>query len=83
MRILRIDDTLQRTGDTRTPFYEKISKGLFTRPIKIGGARAAGHPEHEVDTLIAARVAGASTDQIKQLVAKLHEQRTAGMPALS
>ena len=80
-RILRLNEVLTRTGDSRSPHYDKIAKGLFTRPIKIGD-RAAGHPEHEVDTLIAARVAGASTEQIKQLVAKLHEQRTAGMPAL-
>ena len=82
LRILRPNETLNRTGDTRSPHYDKVAKGLFTRPIKVG-QRAAGWPEHEVDTLIAARVAGASADQIKQLVAKLHEQRTAGMPALS
>lgn len=78
-RILRLKEVLNRTGDTRSPHYDKVAKGLFTRPIKIG-ERAAGHPEHEVDALIAARVAGASPAQIKQLVAKLHEQRMAGMP---
>ena len=83
MRILRLKTTLDRTGDTKSPHYDKVSKGLFTRPIKIGGERAAGYPEHEVDALIAARVAGASTEQIKRLVEKLHEQRTAGMPVLA
>jgi prophage regulatory protein len=82
MRILRIDDTLDRTGDTRSPLYDKVAKGLFPKPIKVG-ERAAGWPEHEVDALIAARVAGASPDQIKRLVEKLHEQRTAGMPVLA
>lgn len=82
MRILRVDDTLTRTGDTRSPLYAKVAAGLFTRPIKVG-ERAAGWPEHEVDQLIAARVAGASADQIKRLVERLHQQRAAGMPALA
>ncbi len=82
MRILRVDVTLERTGDTRSPLYDKVAKGLFTKPVKVG-ERAAGFPEHEVDALIAARVAGASADQIRRLVEKLHEQRTAGMPVLT
>ena len=82
-RILRLDKTLDKTGDTRSPHYDKVARGLFTRPIKLGGKRASGWPESEVDALIAARVAGASTDQIKRLVEKLHEQRTAGMPVLA
>lgn len=82
MRILRPDETLNRTGDTRSPHYDKVAKGLFTRPIKIG-ERAAGWPEHEVDALIAARVAGATAEQIKHLVERLHEQRAAGMPVLA
>ncbi len=83
MRILRPNETLNRTGDTRSPHYDKVAKGLFTRPIKIGGERAAGWPEHEVEAINAARVAGASEDQIRRLVEKLHEQRTAGMPVLA
>ena len=81
-RIIRLKDTLARTGDTRSPHYEKVSKGLFTRPVKIGGERAAGYPEHEVDALIAAWVAGATTEQVKRLVEQLHMQRAAGMPSL-
>ena len=75
MRILRCSDTLHKTGDTRSPLYDKVAKGLFTRAIKIGGARAAGWPEHEVDQIIAARIAGQSDEQIRTLVQQLHEQR--------
>jgi prophage regulatory protein len=74
MRILRCEKTLDRTGDTRSPLYDKVSKGLFTRPIKLG-PRAAGWPEHEVDTIIAARIRGASDTEIRKLVERLHEQR--------
>lgn len=81
MRILRCSKTLDKTGDTRSPLYDKVAKGLFTRPVKIGGARAAGWPEHEVDQIIAARIAGYSDDQIRKLVQRLHEQRkTAATP---
>ena len=75
MRILRCEKILDKTGDTRSPLYDKVSKGLFTRPIKIGGARAAGWPEHEVDQIIAARISGASDAEIRKLVERLHEQR--------
>ena len=75
MRILRCDKTLDKTGDTRSPHYDKVAKGLFTRPIKIGGARAAGWPEHEVDAIIAARIRGESDAEIKKLVDRLHIER--------
>lgn len=75
MRILRSGRVLDKTGDTRSPLYDKVTKGLFTRPIKIGGARAAGWPEHEVDQIIAARISGASDAEIRKLVERLHEQR--------
>ncbi len=74
MRILRLDKILDKTGDTRSPHYDKIAEGLFTRPVKIG-VRAAGWPEHEAEAIIAARVAGASDADIRKLVQRLHEQR--------
>jgi prophage regulatory protein len=75
MRLLRISATLERTGETRTPLYVQISKGLFTRPVKVGGRRAAGWPEDEVQAILSARVAGAPDDEIRKLVDRLHEQR--------
>lgn len=73
-RILRARETLDRTGDTRSPLYDKTARGLFTKPVKLG-PRAAGWPEHEVDALVAARIAGVGDDDIRRLVLKLHEQR--------
>ena len=82
MQFLRPKTVLERYGYTRSQFYAAQQDGTFVRSVKIG-KRAAVIPEGEAEVLAAARVAGASTEQIKQLVAKLHEQRTAGMPALS
>lgn len=50
-------------------------KGLFPKPVKIG-ARAIAFPEHEVAAVNAARIAGKSDDEVRQLVEQLHEQRS-------
>jgi prophage regulatory protein len=81
-RILRIERVIERYGKTRSPIYADIQAGLFVRPVKLG-ERAAGWPEKELDALIAARVAGATTDQIRRLVEQLHAQRISAMPALA
>ena len=80
MRIIRIPETLRKTGYTKSPLYGDIAAGLFTEPVKIGGRRAAGHPEHEVDALVAARIAGKTPAEIRQLVDRLHEARKAVQP---
>lgn len=82
MNILRCGKTLDKTGYTKSPLYDDISKGLFTRPVKIGGARAAGWPEYEVDRIIAARIAGASDAEVRKLVESLHEQRKTALADL-
>jgi prophage regulatory protein len=49
---------------------------LFPKPIKLS-ARAAGWPLHEIDALVAARVAGRSDNEIRALVTRLEASRTA------
>ena len=75
MRIIRCKTTLEKTGDTRSPLYDKVKKGLFTTPIKLGGGRASGWPEHEVNAIIVARIRGDCDDAIRKLVDRLHDQR--------
>lgn len=74
-RILRLKTCLDKTGDTRSPYYAKILAGLMTRPVKTGSGRAVGWPEHELDAIINARIAGASDVEIRKLVDKLHAAR--------
>jgi prophage regulatory protein len=57
--------------------YTAIHEGLFTVPVPIG-QRAVGWPDTEVRAINAARIAGKSDDQIRDLVAKLHNARMAG-----
>ena len=80
-QILRPKRVIERSGLTKSPLYAAVAAGVFTRPVKIGGARASGWPAHEIDALIQARIAGASDDDIRKLVQRLHEARkTAHQP---
>lgn len=74
MKMLRIDETLAATGDTRSPMYAKVAAGLFPRPVKLG-RRATGWPEHEVEAILVARTAGVTDAELVKLVSTLHDRR--------
>lgn len=57
-----------------------VRAGLFTTGVSIG-QRSKGWPDYEVRAIAAARIAGQSDDQIRELVKKLHADR-ANLPAL-
>lgn len=61
--------------------YNAINAGLFTKPVPIG-QRAVGWPEDEVKAICAARIAGHSDDQIRELVNRLHLKRAERLAAL-
>jgi len=74
-------DTIQRlkaliviTGLSRSTIYLRISHGLFTKPISLGG-RAVGWPASEVAALNAARIAGRTDVEVRALVARLEAVR--------
>ena len=69
----RVEDT---SGYSRSTLYLRISQGLWTRPVSLG-SRAVGWPAGEVAAINAARVAGRSDDEIRDLVTKLHTERGA------
>ena len=78
MAILRMDSVKAETGHaSHASIYGAIHAGLFTVPVPIG-QRAVGWPDHEVRAINAARIAGKSEDQIRELVTKLHQSRMAG-----
>ncbi len=66
----------QALGESRSTIYRKIGKGLFTKPVNIGGDRVAW-PANEVQAIINARIAGKSDEQIKALVIELEKARVA------
>lgn len=60
--------------DVYSAHYLDIQQGLFTRPVAIG-QRSVGWPAHEVNELNAARIAGKSEAQIRELVIRLEAAR--------
>jgi len=54
--------------------YNAIRDGLFTTGVAIG-QRAKGWPDYEVKAIAAARIAGQSDAQIRELVKVLHAKR--------
>ena len=73
-RILRLPAVQFESGLSRSTIYLYISEGLWPRPVSLG-ARAVGWPAHEIAALNAARIAGKSDDQIRELVIKLEAAR--------
>ena len=78
-------DTIQRlraiiasTGLSRSTVYLRISQGVFTKPVSLG-ARAVGWPASEVAALNAARIAGKSDEEIRELVGTLEAARKAAL----
>ena len=59
---------------SRSTIYLRVTQGLFTQPVSIG-LRAVGWPAGEVAAINAARIAGQSDDEIRQLVKQLHNAR--------
>lgn len=54
--------------------YNAVRAGLFTKPVSIG-ERAVGWPDNEVRAINAARIAGWSESEIRELVSRLHSKR--------
>lgn len=77
--ILRRRAVEQVTGRRRASLYEDIAAGLMVPPVPIG-IRAVGWPSDEVEAINAARIAGKSPGEIRELVAALVAQRTAVIP---
>jgi prophage regulatory protein len=50
--ILRLPQVKARTGLSRSTIYARIATGSFPRPIPLGGARAVGWVEAQVESWI-------------------------------
>jgi prophage regulatory protein len=72
--IQRLRAVLHERGRSRSSHYLDIQQGLFTHPVQIG-PRAVGWPSCEVAAINAARIAGKSDVEIRELVAKLETAR--------
>jgi prophage regulatory protein len=76
MFILRLREVKRRRGfSADASVYNEIRAGLFTTGVSIS-QRSKGWPDYEVDAINAARIAGKTDDQIRELVKVLHAKRT-------
>ena len=74
LQVERHKKTSGRLGTSIAGSHEDVTKWLLTRPFKIG-PRASGRLAHETDANIAARAAGKSDEEIRELVHRLHCER--------
>lgn len=76
MSILRMPAVKAETGHrSHASIYSAIKAGLFTTGVAIG-QRSVGWPSEEVQAINAARIAGKSEAEIRELVNRLHARRT-------
>jgi prophage regulatory protein len=54
--ILRRRQVEKRVGLTRSPIYARIKAGNFPKPISLGGGKAVGWIESEIDAWLNAQV---------------------------
>jgi prophage regulatory protein len=73
-KILRLSEVLERYGKKETATRDAIAAGLFPSFVQLGG-RCIGLPEHELEQVIRARIAGLPDDEIRKLVERIHADR--------
>lgn len=75
MSILRMSEVKAETGHrSHASIYAAIKAGLFTSGVAIG-QRSRGWPSNEVTAINAARIAGKTEAEIRELVQRLHAKR--------
>lgn len=72
--ILRIRKVGALSGFPRSTIYDRIKRGLLTRPIKLG-PNSSGWPDFEILEINRATVAGATDEELRKLVSTLHDWR--------
>lgn len=76
MSILRMSEVKAETGHrSHASIYSAIKAGLFTTGVAIG-QRSRGWPSGEVQAINAARIAGKTEAEIRELVNRLHAKRS-------
>ena len=74
--IWRIEICKKHSGYRSTAsIYNNIRDGLWTKAVPIG-LRSVGWPSHEIEAINNYRIAGATDDEIRELVKRLHAKRS-------
>ena len=75
MQLLRIKQICGRMGLSRSTVYELMDRGELPRVVRVT-SRSVCLPEHEIEAVLAARLAGRSSEEIRALVGRLESART-------
>ena len=76
MLILRLPEVKRRRGfRADASVYNEVRDGLCTTGVAIS-QRSKGWPDYEIDAINAARIAGKSDAEIRELGKVLHTKRT-------
>jgi len=76
--ILRLPAVRASSGYSRSTIYLRMAQGLWPKQISLG-PRCVGWPANEITALNAARIAGKSDEEIRELVVKLQAARGAAL----
>jgi len=76
MKLIKEPKALELSAHGRSTFRSRIKEGLMTPPVRLG-ENSVAWPEKEMEAINAARIAGKSDDEIRQLVARLVADRKA------
>lgn len=80
LQLIKNAEARSSLGVGSTTFYEQLNAGLITPGVKLG-VHSVAWPKHEIQAIVAARIAGQSDDEIKKLVKQLVADR-AKLPAI-
>ncbi len=72
--LLRKPVVLKVTGKSNSGLHEDIKEGLMVPVVRIG-KNSVAFPEDEIAAINAARIAGKSDDEIRQIVSRLVANR--------
>ncbi|MDR0770144.1 MAG: AlpA family transcriptional regulator [Burkholderiales bacterium] len=70
LQIHRLPQVAAALGLSRSTVWLRVKQGQCPPPVRLG-SRAVGWPSSEIEALNAARVAGKTDDEIRELVTKL------------
>lgn len=74
LKMLRMSEVVKRYGRGRSTTYSDVKAGLMVPPVELG-ARCSAVPEHELNSILAARLAGQPDDEVRALVRRLVADR--------
>ena len=81
INMMRQQPAMVKTGEKRSTFNNKVKSGLISKPIFLS-PRVKVWPEHELEAINRAWLAGNNEDQIRELVKTLEEGRMEIRPTL-